>query len=274
MNKINTAKIFTNISLIILVIFLAGFIKASASDVAAEYTQSYQTDKLIPFGALVSLANGSEQKIELSTKANARNFLGVNISDSGATLAVNRQERDTQIAVSGKTVALVSDIAGSINNGDLLAVSAIDGVASKANSDDNIIGAATTDFDVNNPKNTHQNITFANGQNQNVNIGSIEMELFRVQKNAVGKPGFIGWIENVSGKPITPFKMASVSIIALAVIVSITAMSYSAIKNTITQSSRNPLARPVIMQALTRIFVSIIIIALFGCILIYLILRL
>lgn len=274
MQTIKLSKLFLQTTLLLLAIFILYFARVGAGDVAAEYTQSYQTDEQIPFGALVSLVNGSEQKIEIATNNNARNFLGVNVSDSGATIAVNKHENKTQVAVNGKTVVLVSDISGLIKKGDLLAVSAIDGVASKALSDENIIGAAIVDFDINNNKNTYQNIAFANGQNKNVIIGALEMELFRVQKNTAGRPGFIGWIENVSGKPVTPFKMASVSIIALAVIASITAMSYSAIKNTITQSSRNPLARPIIMQALTRIFVSIIIIAAFGCILIYLILRL
>lgn len=267
----NMVKILPKLTLLLMVMFFAGYARTGA--VAAEYTQSYQSDKPISFGSLVSLVAGSEQKIELATNTNARNFLGVNVSDGGSTLAVNKQENQTQVAVNGKVVALVSDIFGPIHKGDLLTISTIDGIAAKAMSDENVIGSAGADFSTTSQKNTTQNITSGNGQNQQVNIGPLEIELFRIQKNTSGRPGFIGWVERVSGEPVAPFKMASVTVIAFGVIASITAMSYSAIRTTITQSSRNPLARPVIMQVLARIFVGVILIAIFGSLLIYLVLK-
>lgn len=259
--------------LIILGIAFTTLISAKVSAVSAEYSQSYRSDEVLSFGSLVSLAENSESKIVLATSANARSFLGVNIGDSGSTVAVNKTDTENQVAVNGKAVALASNVTGEIKKGDLLTISVISGVASKAYGTDNIIGAASTNFDASNPKNSSTQITTENGSNKQVTIGPLEIDLFRIQKNASSNAGLVGWIERVFGKPVSTIKLVMVTIISLAVVGAIVSMSYSAIRTSISQASRNPLAQPIIMQVLAKVLFVIVVTTVIGASLILLVLK-
>ncbi len=259
--------------LIILGIAFAVLISPRVDAVAAEYSQSYRSDEALSFGSLVSLDENSESKIVLATTANVRSFLGVNIDDSGSTVAVNKTDTENQVAVNGNVIALASNVAGEIKKGDLLSVSVVSGVASKAYGTDNIIGAASTNFDSNNPKNSTTQITTENGTTKQVTIGPLEIELFRIQKNASSNAGLVGWIEKIFGKPVSTIKLVMVTIISLAVVGAIVSMSYSAIRTSISQASRNPLAQPIIMQVLAKVLFVIVVTTVVGASLILLVLK-
>lgn len=251
----------------ILVLLTLGFIVAASASVfavSAEYTQSYMAEQKMSFGTLVSLQEGSESRVVIATASNAPNFIGVSIADSGSTVAINKNTAETQVAVSGKAIALVSNINGDIKKGDLLTVSNIDGVAAKALNNESIIGSSEADFDITATKNTATNINTTDGKNQKAVVGPAQVNLFRIQKNTYSTTGLVGWIERVSGKPVSVLKLAMVSLISLAVLACIITMSYSAIRNTVVQASRNPLARPVIVEVLVRVLLIVLITAVIG----------
>ena len=259
--------------LALLVLVCVVTVSASVLAVSAEYTQSYVAEQKMSFGTLVSLEKGSESRVVIATASNAPNFIGVSVNGSDSTVAINKNTDQTQVAVSGKTIALVSNINGDIKKGDLLTVSTIDGVASKALNNENIIGASEADFDITATKNTATNINTTDGKNQKAVVGPAQVNLFRVQKNTYSTTGLVGWIERVSGKPVSVLKLAMVSLISLAVLACIIAMSYSAIRNTVVQASRNPLARPVIVEVLVRVLLIVLITAVIGASLITVVLK-
>lgn len=254
-------------------IFLLALSSSSVFAVSAEYTQPYSSDVELSFGSLVSLKDTSGDIVEPTTIANARKFLGVYVEDEGATVAITRSGGDKQIAVSGSTVALVSTISGDIREGDLLAPSLITGVASKFDKDNSVIGVALSDFDVNNPKNSNVEVTLIDGGKKNTVIGPLVIELFAIKNGVQPKPDLIGWVERISGKPVSTFKIVSALVLTVLLLGSVTIMAYSAIRNTIVQSSRNPLAKPVIMRTLLRVFIIIVGITLAGIVIIYAVLR-
>lgn len=259
--------------LAIVAVAVIGLRSSVVYGVAAEYSKSYKSNQSLTFGTLVSIVDGSSDTIQPTTLANSKNFLGVYVGEQGSTIALNKQQDSAQVAISGDTIALVSNENGDIHKGDKLAVSRIDGVASKARENIAVVGIALADFDENESKNTKLNITLADGASKDVTIGPVEMEIYTLKKDSVSQPGLVGWIERVTGKEVTPLKMIIAFLITVLLIFSITIMTYSAIRNTIVQASRNPLAKPVIMQALVRIFMFIAIISIIGVGLIYLVLK-
>lgn len=240
--------------------------------VSAEYSQSYKSNQELHFGSLVSL-DKSSTNIILATTENAKNFLGVYIADSGSTLAVNKSDEEKQVAVNGRTVALASTINGPINKGDLLTISPIGGVAALASESDQVIGSANTAFDEANIKNTKTEIITAGGNKKETIIGPIEIDLFRIQKNTATSQGLLDKLEQTTGKPISTLKLVMIALLSVALIGAIGSMSYAAIRTSIVQSSRNPLAQPVIMQSLAKIVFIIVLTSIVGVSLIYLVIR-
>lgn len=259
--------------MVILAFAVFGFYSIKVNAVSAEYSQSYTSDNKLSFGTLVSLVDNSENKIEPTSISNAKNYLGVYVANEGSILAINKQNDGYQVAVSGNTIALVSDENGDIKKGDKLAISKIDGVASKALSGNNVVGVAAYDFDESSSKNSVTQVNLADGSTGNVVIGPMEMEIYTVKKDVEVKPGLIGWVERLTGKEVTPFKILVALLITILLFFCVTAMATSATRNTIIQASRNPLAKPVIMRALVRIFMFIAIISIIGVVLIYVVLR-
>lgn len=261
------------------IIFLATlasvFMTSAAGAVSADFAQSYTTTQNISFGTFVSHVDGSENKIEPMSSSNLVRYVGVYIGDEGATLAVNKQVAKSQVAVSGNAVALVTSVAGDVKKGDLLAVSSIVGVAEKANTGASIVGIAREDFNNSNPKNSNVNVSLSSGETKVATIGPLEIEIYTAKQNESleAKPGIVSWLERMAGKQITPFKFIAILIIIALLLTSITVMAYAAISNTIVQASRNPLAKPVIMHALSRIFAIIGVVVVAGLVLIYVVLK-
>ncbi len=240
--------------------------------VSAEYSQSYKSDQNLYFGSLVSL-DSTKSKVILASKENSKNFLGIYIADSPSTLAVNKSDVEKQIAVTGKAVALASNVNGPIKKGDYLAISSISGVASVASELDSVVGSASVDFDENSNKNTKTTVKLPSGQTKEVTIGPIEIDLFRIQKNTVATTGILEKIEQSSGQPISALKLVLIVVLSVALMGAIASMSYAAIRTSIIQSSRNPLAQPVIMQSLAKTIFIIVLTSIIGVSLIYLVIR-
>ena len=275
MNSSNKQRLNKNISkwLIAGSLFFTLFFTGNVFAVSAEYTQSYSSDQKLYFGSLVSLEPNNESKITLANTENAKNFLGVYIDDGGSTLAVNMSDAANQVAVNGKVVALASNLNGDIKKGDFLAISTVSGVASKALASDSVIGSANTDFDENNPKNTRTEIINSDGLKREIVVGPIEIDLFKIQKNTSFQPGILQKLEQSIGKPISSLKLVLITLLSLAIVVAIASMSYAAIRTSIIQSSRNPLAQPVIMQSLAKTIFIIVLTGIIGFSLIYLVIR-
>lgn len=268
---IRRSKTVVLITLLLAVLLLPATVFA----VAAEYTKSYIGDDSLAFGALVSLKAGSDTTVELTTPSNAKQFLGVYVGEDTATLAINRMSNQQQIAISGKVVALVSDIDGKIHKGDLLVASPIAGVASKNDifGRGTVVGIASSDFAESGSKNTKVTITQADGKKKQVVVGPLTIDLFAIKNGLEPKPNLIGWVERVSGKPVSTLKITAALVLTITLVGCVTAMAYSAIRNAIVQSSRNPLAKPVIMETLLRVCVIISMVSTVGIVVIYAVLR-
>lgn len=244
-----------------------------ARAVSAEYAQSYSSDKNLAFGTLVSLVSDGKTRVEPTTIANVQNYLGVYVADQSVTLAVDKLDGEKQIAVSGNTIALVSSVAGEIKEGDMLGASVVAGVASRASDNVSLVGVAQSDFSESSSKNSKIQITLGDGTKKEVVIGPLAIKIFASKNGASSKPVIIGWIEQASGKQVSTFKLVVILVVAVLLIGSVTTMAYAAIRTTIVQSSRNPLARPVIVHTLLRIVIIIAAIAFAGVVVVYAVLK-
>lgn len=244
--------------------------------VSADLTTAYSTDQKIFPGTLVSLSSKDKTKIEPTTKANSSEYIGVLVKNDDSTLAINSSSSKGQVATVGNVITLVSDEMGVINKGDLLAVSSLTGVATKAVGEGSrIVGVALQSFDLTSINNTKISAKISGNSSESYTVGPIEMQVFVKKNNSGGdtKPALITWVENASGRPVSISKFVIICGLVLALISSVTAMAYAAIKNTIVQSSRNPLAKPVIAGTLLRVVIIISAIAITGCALIYAIIK-
>lgn len=110
---------------------------------ASTISQGFASEENLPIGSIVSLKLDTTDQIEASTTNNTSRLLGVTINDSNSWLKLSSgQVGQIQVATSGATSVLVSDINGTIKEGDQITTSPIKGVGMKATGNTKVIGIA------------------------------------------------------------------------------------------------------------------------------------
>jgi len=148
-----------------LVILNSSVVKATAENLS----KSFDAELSVVSGSLVSLKQGNEGQVVLANSTIDDHIIGVAVEPDDSLLAMNPSTSKVQVAISGQAWALVSNIAGDIKAGDLIAQSPISGVGAKAKPGDKTVGIAIEDFDSSKSTN-RQTITNKHGQSREITI--------------------------------------------------------------------------------------------------------
>lgn len=262
-------------SLIVLV-FLACFISPTIfaqgnSSISQGFTT---TEPNISPAALVSLKKGNNSTIELSTTANAERLAGV-VGDK-PLIELSGGGNGIQVVTSGLTLALVSDINGSVVNGDKITASPIEGVGMKATESSVIVGTAQRNLS--SVENEVRTVTDKNGRKEKVHIGLLAVQVSVASYTVPNKestfvPSFLQQIaNNVSGRNVSPMRVLVAAVILLLLFVSITVLLYSAVRSSIISIGRNPLSESAVRKSLFQVGLTVLAVLLFASLVIYLIL--
>ena len=239
-------------------------------------SQGFSTTDKLPIGSIVSLVNNSSDQVSATTIKNVQDILGVVISNGNSLLALSSaQTSQVQVATNGIVETLVSDINGSIAQGDEITASPITGVGMKATDNTRVVGIAQQALTKNNG--TPQTYTDGKGQKHNVLVGQIPLlvnvSYYYKQPDKTLIPSAIQNIANaLAGKTVSPLPiLISVGIFVITLIV-VVSIIYSMIHSSIISVGRNPMSQSAIYRDIIQLSVLVLAILAVAVVAIYMVL--
>jgi hypothetical protein len=227
--------------------------------------------------SLVALNEQDPSTIELAQTGKERRLVGV-VSDTSA-IELSAGGGGVQVVTSGATMALVSDLNGTIKAGDKVTASPIKGVGMKATENGTIVGTAQSDFTT--AQTEERTITDKTGADKTVKIGLMPVQVGVVYysvnngQNSAYVPAFLQSIaDNIAGRNVSAMRVIAAGVVMLLVVASVAALLYGAVRSSIISIGRNPLSESAVRKGLFQVTLTALGVLLFAGISIYLILAL
>ncbi|HUB94165.1 MAG TPA: hypothetical protein VMB52_06705 [Verrucomicrobiae bacterium] len=248
--------------------------------------QIYTAASQLQTGTIVQLGSSGADSVAPSTYAKMQQMYGV-VADPNAlplTITDGNIPNQTYVATDGTYKVLVDTQNGTINVGDYVTISALDGVAMKAGTYDQqpmVLGRAVAGFDGKTSVIGTTTLKDTNGANdKTVQIGliSVAIEIERNPDNLSTKSNLPPWLQKVgqqiAQKNVSPIRIyLSIAITGLCVIVALVTL-YAGIRNAIIAIGRNPLSKKTIFRGLLEIVLTGFLILIIGLFAVYLLLKL
>lgn len=237
----------------------------TAAGAASAIAQSFTTKstEIIP-GTVVSLVASTADEVEPATNAgSAAQLVGVVVDEPLVQLSGDAA-RNVQVASAGTTDVLVSDINGTVKEGDRLAASPITGVAMKARASGEVIGTARAALD--SVSTTTRTVTDRAGKPVTVKIGRVPAGIaleYYAGSDASALSAFIpAFVQNiadaVASKPVAPIRVLLGLLVIVLGFVAVVVILNAAIRNGIISIGRNPLAGGALRRGLVDVGLSVI----------------
>jgi hypothetical protein len=245
--------------------------------------QGYAADSALQIGTIVQLEGGSTAKVGAATSKNMNQMYGVVVDPHqlSLTLSSDKVGNESYVATSGTYDVLVSSQGGAINTGDYVTLSAIDGVAMKAGTDEpTVFGRAAAGFSGKTGVGSVALKDVTGQQTQTVTLGVIPVAI-DIQRNPNKKstkadvPPVLQRIgQAIAEKPVSAVRIyLSVAVTTLCIIIAIVVLS-SGIRSSIIAIGRNPLSKKSIFRGLLEIILTSFLILIIGLFTVYLLLKL
>jgi hypothetical protein len=224
----------------------------AAAGALTSISQGYLTTDSLPLGSIVSLDKNSEDHVSATTTDTTDNIFGVVIDAGNSLLSVTTgQASQVQIATSGVVQVLVSDINGSINQGDAITASPIKGVGMKATDNIKVVGIAQDSM--NNNNSSQQTYTDKQGKKHTVEIGLVPVlvNVAYYYKTATKTliPAAIQNVANaLAGKKVNPLPIIVASAILVVTLIVVVSIIYSMIHSSIVSVGRNPMSQSAVYR--------------------------
>ncbi len=249
---------------------------------AQNLTQGYLSDQPLQNGMLVRLKPKEATKVESLKRENAPDMLGVTVSSTDSPVSISDPtQNQVFVATFGKYQVLVSNQNGSINSGDFITISSLDGVGMKADrSQEIILGKALTGFNGGGDRDSSTTLSSNGGDKQDIALKRITVDI-SVSRNPIYSGDVVAGVPNfltktarlVSSRPITAVRIyACLGILVLALLVG-GSIIYSGVRTGMRSVGRNPLAKKSILRGLISVTLMALIVVTVGLIAVYLILR-
>ena len=232
---------------------------------AAAISHGYQGSSDLVVGSLVAQSKDDKSRVVAADNQRPDALIGVVVANRTSTLEITDPNDAVQVATSGKTTAIVSDLGGRVKSGDLIAASPIQGVGMKAVVAGKSIGVAQADAPSRGAKTV--TVTSNDGKQKKVQISTVPVVLevayfVPPDKKTPYPPILQSLADPIAGKPVSIIRVLLAAGIVLTAIVVIAVMLFSGIRNTLISVGRNPLARGSIFQLLWRIMATVLVILL------------
>lgn len=244
----------------------AVFVVSGSVAALTSIVQAYKIAKTPPIGSIVSLQSSASDTVLLANTKNVNNLFGVTVPESNALLSLSSGTgNQVQVATSGVTTMLVSDINGPIKTGDEITSSPVDGVGMKATENVKVIGVAQENLG-DSPGKSKSKYTDENKQQHSIVIGQIptlvNVSYYYKQPDKTLIPSVIQNIANtVAGKKVSPLPIIICLVIFLVSLISIFSLIYAAIRSSIISVGRNPMSQSAVYRSLLQVTVLVLFIA-------------
>lgn len=257
---------------------------AVASAAQSNSAQTYASDTRLQAGTIVQIDNKDTHKVAPATQSDLNDMFGVTVDGHTQTLTISGDGTSNGVFVvtGGSYPVLVTDQNGPIKKGDYLSVSAIAGIAMKADPKQTLVfGRALADFTGTDNILGSATLKDTSGKDyKKVSIGSVGVAI-DIRKNPYEKstkanlpPALQRLGEAVAEKPVGPMRIYfSIVIIVISVVTAIVLL-YSGVRNSLISIGRNPLSKKQIFRGLLEIILTGLTILLIGMFAVYLLLKL
>lgn len=284
--KSSIKAVLAAITLSLLCLIMGGSVlggNALADSGVQSVAQSYTTTSALQTGLIVRLSNKSANQVVPATYATAAKMLGVTVAASDAAVTLSDSSSNGQqvyVASSGRYDVLVSNQAGTIDSGDNITISSLDGVGMKAGNESTILGRADASFDGRHNVDSTTSLRDPTGRQVTVAIGRIPVDI-AIGVNPVAPQSGSGYVPGIlrqiagaiNSQPVAAWRIyVSLVVMLLGVLVG-ASLLYGGVRSGMIAVGRNPLARGSIMRNLLQVIVTGIIIVMAGLFAAYAILR-
>jgi hypothetical protein len=271
-------------AVLVAVFSLLSPLAANAVSYGGGSVSGYAADKQLDNGTIVQLNPKDSKQVQSATQSNMQNMFGVTVDRSQLLVSSSDDslQNEAFVAVSGTYNVLVSTQGGTINSGDFVTLSAIDGVGMKADdSQSTVFGRAQGSFDGSGTVLGTSQIKDVNGAVvKTVQIGSIPVTI-DIQHNPNIKttkenlPQFLQKVgQAIAQKEVNPIRIyLSLGITAICIIAAIIVL-YAGVRNSVISIGRNPMSKKSIFRALVEVILTALVILIIGLFAVYLLLKL
>lgn len=251
---------------------------ACAPAAAQNVTQGYQASGTLQNGMIVRLKHGTAGTVEALDQKAETDMFGLVVASADATVSLaSPSQSQVYVATYGQYAALVNTQNGPIKTGDQLVISAVSGVAMKADTKHQVlIGKALQAFADNSNAEGHLKIS----SGETVAVGRITVDI-GVTRNptysgdvAPGVPHVLVSIAHaITNKPVTALRLYGCLVVIFVALAVAGGILYAGIRTAMTAVGRNPLAKKSIMRSLVTVTLMSLIVVFVGIIAVYLLLR-
>lgn len=274
--------LFRRLFLGLMFAMLATILGGSVSH-AQTVSTAYETDGSVQKGMIVMLdPKNSKKVLPLSNKTdNAMQGVAVAANDTIVSFAGDGSVAQVFIATEGKYDVLVSTQNGPIKAGDIISVSALDGIGMKADAGQSVIlGKALGQFDGSTGALGSATLK-TNGGTKKVAIGLMQVDIgishnpLAVSVTGPPVPAFLKKAgDAVSGKPVSTVRLYAALGVLFVTGFMTASLLYGGVRSSLVAIGRNPLAKKSILRGLIQVVVLGMIVFVIGLFAIYLLLKL
>ena len=242
---------------------------------AAQLGEEFKNGSAFKTGSLVSLSQTNPDEIELASVNNSEYLLGVVVAENANSVTFAKDDSESTVAYNGDVEVFVSDVNGTVEKGDFISTSWLEGVGMKTTKpeEQRLLGVAVDAYDPDQAQ-AYGEIETPDGT-KNISIDTITVRLFDKQgllDEAGRATGLEAALENITGKDITAVRIIIGSILFTISIAIAALFIMSSIRGSFISIGRNPLSSASIYKSLLHVSGLSAIVVLIGAALSYVVL--
>lgn len=251
---------------------------------AQTVSQGYGTTGSVQKGMIVMIDPDDSTRVKALSTDTDGSMQGVVVAANDTVVSLgggDENDFEVYVASTGKYDALVSTQNGPIEVGDVIAISALDGIGMKADANQTVIlGKALTAFDGATNVNGTATLTTSGGPKK-VSIGFVQIDI-SISHNPLAAsvegppvPAFLQKSgEFIAGKPVSTIRLYVSAAILFITLFMTASLLYGGVRSSLISIGRNPLAKKSILKGLIQVVVLGLIVFVIGLLAVYLLLKL
>lgn len=250
---------------------------------AQAVAKSYTTEGSLQPGMFVRLDTNDKTKVLSVGQDEAGKTFGVVVQPNDAPISLSGDDSTQRayVATTGSYQVLVSDQNGTVKKGDYLVISALEGIAMKADQDQQYaVAKSLGDFTADGASAGQTTLKDSKGVEHVVHFGYVSADI-NVARNPLLKtttddlPPFLRSVaDSVTSKQVSPLRVYLGAVVVVVTALIVIAVLYAGIRTSVVSLGRNPLARSAIMRNLLQVVLTAIIVLIIGLFAVYLLLKL
>jgi hypothetical protein len=239
---------------------------------ASTVSETFNGSGSFPKGSLVSVDRDFPDDVELSSFANSQYLLGVVNDKADSSINFNKDDENISVALSGLAKVLDSDANGTVERGDFIGASWLEGVGMKVDSEEEqeLVGIAQEDFNGTTAEN-YGSINTPSGA-KDISIQPLLVRLFdkeNYRTSATDAGGVQEFFSSFVGKDISLARIVIGSTLFFLGLFLTGLFVTSSVKGSFISIGRNPMASASIHKGMSKVAVVSVILLITGAVVSY-----